>query len=414
MLLQGGIQFRISRVCPGGQYAVEVFLDHRNGPADQVAQVVCQICVHPGQEGFVGVVSVGTEGHFPHQVIAERIHAVTCNDGAGINHIALGFAHPVSAEQQPAVAEHLFRQRQAQGMQHNRPVNRMEAHDLLTHQVDIRRPVFAVKLVVFRSVAQSGNIIAQRVNPDIYGVLVVKVHRNAPFDAGPAHAQILEAGTQEVGQHLVSPFCRLDKVRMGLNIVDQPVLVFAHFEEIAFFLHGLAGPSAVRADFHAVLFHQLGGRPETFTGRTVHSFILRLVNISLFIELAEDFLHNFDMPLLGGADKVVVLNVHEFPQILRLSHDFIHIFNGRYTGFCCLLLNLLAVFVRTGQKIRVIALHLLEPGHGIGCHGCVGVADGHVAGRIINRRSDVEGLFALTHGSFLQLLVKRAVATQQP
>ena len=89
VLLQGGIQFSVHCVCPGGQDAVKILLDHRHGPADQVAQVVRQVRIHTGQEGFIGVVPVRSEGHFPHQVIAERIHAVTGHNGAGIDHIAL-------------------------------------------------------------------------------------------------------------------------------------------------------------------------------------------------------------------------------------------------------------------------------------------------------------------------------------
>ena len=401
MLLQGRIQFRVNRTGPGGQHTVKILLDHRDGPADQVAQVVRQVRVHPGQEGLIGIVTVGAEGHLPHQVIAQRIHAVPCDNGFRINYIPLGLAHPVRAEQQPAVAEYLLRQGQAQGVQHDGPVDCMEPHDLFAHQMNVRRPVFPEQLVVFRAVAQCGNVVAERVDPDVYGMLLVKVHRHAPLHARTAHAKVLQARPQEVGQHLVRPLRRLDKVRMGLDIVDQPVLVFAHLEEIAFLPHGLAGASAVRADFHAVLLHQLSGRPEAFAGRTVHSFVLGLINIPLLIELAEDLLYDLHMPLFCGADKIIVLNVHKLPEILRLRHDLVHILDRGHARFGSLLFDLLAVLIRTGQKICVVSLHLSEPGHGVRSHGCIGVADGHVAGRIIDRRGDVEGFLGLTHGSFL-------------
>ena len=110
------------------------------------------------------------------------------------------------------------------------------------------------------------------------------------------------------------------------------------------------------------------------------------------------------MAVFGCTNEIVVLDVHELPQILRFRDDLVNVFNRCYAVFRSLLLKLLAVFIRSGQEIGIIPLQLFETGHRIGRDGRIGMADGHVAGRIIDWRSDVEGFFTLAHGSFLLCL----------
>ena len=185
---------------------------------------------------------------------------------------------------------------------------------------------------------------------------------------------------------------------MGFDVVDQPVLVFAHTEEIAFLLHGFHGAAAVRAALDAVLFHHLGGGPEGFAGGAVHAFVSALVDVALLIERAENFLNDLFVPLLGGADEIVVLDLHQLPQFLGVSHDFVHVRLGRHALFSGLALDLLAVLVGAGEEVSIIAGQALEPGHGVGGHGGVGVADVHVARGIVDGGGDVVGLF-LVHGN---------------
>ena len=383
---------------PSGDYAAKVLFDHRHRAADQVAQVIGQVGVHAGEEGFVGVVAVRAEGHFAHEVIAQGVHAVAGHDGLGIDHVALGFAHAVRAEEQPAVAEHLLGQGQPQGVEHDGPVDGVEAHDFLAHQMHVGGPVFLEQLVVIGAVAQGGDVIGQGVDPHIHGMLGVEVHGHAPLHAGAADAQILQAGLEEIVDHFIGALGGLDKLGMGFDVVDHPVLILAHTEEIAFLLHGLAGAAAVRTHLLAILVHQLGGGPEGFAGGAVHAFVFGLVNVALLVELAEDFLDDPGVAVFRGADEIVVVDVHQLPQLLGFGHDLVHVLDGGHARFGGLLLDLLAVLVGAGEEVGVIPLHLLEPGHGVGGHGGVGVADGHVAGGVVDGRGDVVGLF-LIHGN---------------
>ena len=390
-LAQGHVGFVLGFRC--GHLAAEVLLDHGNGAAHQVAQVVDQIGVHAGQQRLVGVVAVRAEGHLAHEVVAQRVHAVALHDGRGVDHVALGLAHLVVAEQQPAVAEHLLGQLKSQRVEHDRPVDRMEAHDLLAHQVHVRGPVLIEQRGIVAAVAQGGDVVGQRVDPDVDHVLGIEVHRHAPLEGGAADAQILKARAQEVVQHLVGPRRRLDEVGMALDVVDQPVLILAHAEEVALLVGGLAGAAAVGAE---VALLQLGGGPEGLALGAVLALVFALVDVALVVELLEDLLHDLLVALVGGADEVVVLDVHQLPQILGLRHDLVHELLGGHARVGGLALDLLAVLVGAGEEVGVIARHLLEAGHGVRRDGGVGVADVHVSRGIIDRRGDVEfRLFAL-------------------
>ena len=391
MLLQGQIHILVHSVRPGGQRAVKVLFNHGHRAADQVAQVVSQVGVYAGEEGLVGVVTVRAEGHFAQQIIAQRVRAVARHNGLGVYHIALGLAHLIIAKQQPAVGEHLLGQGQTQRVQHDRPVNGVEAHDFLANQMHICRPVLAEQMIIGRIIAQGGDVVGQRVDPHIDHMLGIKVHRHAPLEAGAGYAQILQAGLEKIVDHLVGAGSGLDEIGMRLQIVQQPILIFAHAEEVAFLLHGLHGTAAVRAALDAVLFYHLRGGPEGLAGRAVQTLIGALVDIALLVELAENLLHNLFVTLVGGADEVVVFHLHQLPQILGVSHDFIHISLGGNALFLGLALDLLAVLVRAGQKIGIVALHFLKARHGVGRHGGVGVTDVHVAAGIIDGGGDVIG-----------------------
>ena len=48
------------------------------------------------------------------------------------------------------------------------------------------------------------------------------------------HTQILQPRKEEVIHHLIFTRHRLDKLRMGIDMFNQPVCIFAHFKEIRY------------------------------------------------------------------------------------------------------------------------------------------------------------------------------------
>ena len=116
------------------------------------------------------------------------------------------------------------------------------------------------------------------------------------------------------------------------------------------------------------------------------------------------------MVIIGGADETVVGDVHQLPQVkdaLRAGDNVVHELLGGDAGFSGLVLDLLTVLVGTGEEHDVVALEPLEPGHGVRCHGAVGMADMQLGGRIVNGCGNVEITLALVAHKYLLLKKNR-------
>ena len=181
--------------------------------------------------------------------VAHRVHAEEVHQIVRVDHVAFGLAHLAVPLQKPGVPEYLLRKGLAQRHQEDGPVNRVEADDILADQVQIRGPQLFVliRAAAVRVVADAGDIVGEGVQPHIDHVLIVEIHRDAPFEGRPGDAQILKPGQQEVVHHLVFAGHGLNEFRMAVDVVDQPLRVFAHAEEIRLLFGGFALPSAVRA-----------------------------------------------------------------------------------------------------------------------------------------------------------------------
>ena len=379
--------------------AAEVLFAHSHGAAEQVAQVVCQIAVDAVDQCLVGKHTVVAEGDLAQQEVADGVHAVAVAQDDGIHHVAHRLGHLAAVHQQPAVAEHALGQRQVQCHQHGRPQDGVEAQDLLAHHVQVCRPELIVVMVGFVAVAQCGDIVAQGVHPDVHGVLGVKRHRNAPLDRGTGNAGVLQALLDE-GDHLVLAALGLDKLGVLLVELQQAVGVLAGLEEVGLFVGIVHLAAAVRA----LAIHQLAVGPEAFAGLAVMADVFALVDIALFVQLGEDLLAAFHMVIIGGADKAVVADVQQLPQILDGSHDLIDILLGGDAGIGSLILDLLAVLIGAGQEHDVVTLHPLEAGQRIAGHGGVAVADVQLIAGVVDGGGDVKCL-VLTHGDMLFLSI---------
>ena len=268
----------------------------------------------------------------------------------------------------------------------------MEADDLLADHVHVRGPILAEELVVFRGIAQGGDVVGERVDPDIDDVLGIEGHLDAPIEGGAGDAQVLQPREQEVLHHLVDAALGLDEFRVLADVFDEPVGIFGKPEEIALLPGEFHRPAAVGA--LAVL--ELGLGPEALAGGAIPALVLALIDVALVIELLEDVLHHLGMALLGGADEVVVLDVHQLPQGGGVLGDLVHIGLGGDAGLLGLALDLQAMLVQTGEEIHVVAHELFEAGQGVRGRGAIGMADMQVVAGIVDGRCDIKG--GLFHG----------------
>ena len=376
----------LSLLC--GQMLAKVLLRHGNGTGDQVAQVVGKVHIDGVNQGLVGEIAVSAKGEGAQQEEPQGIHAETLCQHIGIHHVALGLAHLAAVQQQPAVTIDLFGQGQIQAHEHGGPDDGVEAHNLLAHKVDICGPVFFQVVILVVLEAQSGHVVEQCINPHIHHMTRVKIHRHAPGEAGAGHAQVFQAGIDKIVDHLVDAAARLQEIGVHQQI-PHPVGVFAQAEEVCFLLCVLHLPSAVGA----FAVHQLALGPEGLTGLAVLALVGALVDVAVVMHLLENLLDGSNVIVVGGADEPVIGNVHQLPQILDTTfalYNVVHKLLRGDTGFLCLVLNLLAVFVGAGEEHNVIALEPLEASHGVGCHGAIGVADVKLGGRVVDGGCDIE------------------------
>ena len=126
-------------------------------------------------------------------IVAYRIHAEIIYEVIRIDHISFGFAHLAAAHKKPGMSKYLLRQRLAQCHQENRPVDGMEPDDILTDQMQICGPQLLVLLgaVAVCIIADTGDVIGQRIQPYIDNMLGIESHRNTPGEGSTGYAQIL-------------------------------------------------------------------------------------------------------------------------------------------------------------------------------------------------------------------------------
>ena len=163
-------------------------------------------------------------------------------------------------------------------------------------------------------------------------MLRIKIYRNTPAEGCSGYTQILQTRKQEVVHHLIFSGNRLDKFRMCIDIVDQTIRIFAHFEEICFLLSRLNLTTTVRA----FAVYQLRLCEERLTRCAVHSFIVSFVNISLIVQSFEDFLHLFLMIFIRCTDEVVIRSIHQIPDAFYFSGSLVDILLRCHTGCFCL------------------------------------------------------------------------------
>ena len=84
--------------------------------------------------------------------------------------------------------------------------------------------------------AGRGDVVGQRVDPDVHHVLRVAGHRHAPGEGGPADREVREAALHE-GDDLVQVFLWRDEIGMGRVMGDELVGVGRQAEEPALLLH---------------------------------------------------------------------------------------------------------------------------------------------------------------------------------
>ncbi len=151
-------------------------------------------------------------------------------------------------------------------------------------------------------------------------MVLINGYRYAPIEACARHTQIFQTLPDET-HHFVTTRIRLDEIRIGLDVSQQPRPIRRHPEEVALLGNPFHGPVTVRtvAVLQAVL------EPKGFARGTVPALIFGAVDITLFVKLTKDGLHHPLMAGLRRANEIIVGDPQPPPKLLEGGHDRVHI-----------------------------------------------------------------------------------------
>ena len=245
-----------------------------------------------------------------------------------------------------------------------------------------------MKFLWIREKSHRGQIIRQGVEPDVDDMFFVRGDGDAPVEGSAGNTEVVEALTDEI-DHLVSPGCGLNKVRMAFDMRQQLVGVVGHLEEIGLFGYFFHRSAAVRA----LAVFQLMFGPVGFAGGTVKALVFPFIDVPFFVNAPEDLLHDLYVAIFGGADEVVVTDGEALPELLESGDDGIHILERGDAFFCRGALNFLPVFITAGKKKDIVSRQPLKAGDGIGDGGTVSVADVQLSAGIVDGGSYIERFF---------------------
>ncbi len=278
------------------------------------------------------------------------------------------------------------------GHQHRRPIDRVEPEDVLADRVDVRRPHPREPLGSV-GVAGRGDVVRQRVEPDVADVLRVPRDRHAPVERRPADREVLKTPADR-GQDLVAAGLGLDRLGMRLVVLEEAVRVGREAEEVVLLDHPLDRPLVDRAEPVDQLLLGVVGLAR----HAVQALVRPEVDVvpAVVVDGVQELHDRSRVAGLGGPDVVVVRDVKPGPDLAPTRLHRVDPLLRRHALLLGRPLELQAVLVGAGEVEDLLTAQPVEPGDEVGGHGVVRVPDvGHVV-RVVDRGGDVEDVAA--HG----------------
>ena len=282
-------------------------------------------------------------------MVAEPVDTEVLDEVGRCDLVEPRLAHLLAADHQPTVSEDTLRRRLPGSHQHGRPVDGVEAEDVLPDQVVVDRPP-ALEALPVGAVAHGRAVVDEGVEPHVGDVGRVPGDRHPPADRRPGDREVLEALADEA-QDLVAAGVGLDGVGVGLVVGQQPVLVAGQLEEIVLLPHPLDGPPVDGT----VAVDQLVLGVIGLAGHAVEPLVGAELDVAVVVDLLE---HLGDGPVvagLSGPDEVVVADPELFPRLAEaLAGAVGPVLGGQPLGLGRLG-HFQAVFVGSGEEKNLIS-----------------------------------------------------------
>ncbi len=208
------------------------------------------------------------------------------------------------------------------------------------------------------------------------------------LEAGARDRKGLQAALDEA-QDLVAARRRHDEAGILLVELQQRLLPGGQAEEIAGFLHPLHRRAGRRQLFAVRLLGQFGLGEERLVAHRIPALIAAEIDVPPLLQALPQRLGRRQMARFGGADEVVVGELHRLGEIAEIPRHRIgerlrlHARGGG--GF----FDLLTVFVGAGKETHVVSVQPHEPRQGVAGDRGVGMADVRLIVHVIDRRRDV-------------------------
>src|SRR6185437_6718504 len=236
-------------------------------------------------------------------------------------------------------------QRQLCGHQESRPIDAVEADDLLADHVHVCGPVmlkFLLLVFFLRAQANGGTVVAERIKPNVHHVLWIAGNWNAPLKSAAADGEIAQPALDE-SDDLIAPRLRTDEAGVLLIVRQQLVGKGGELEVIVLFAYGFRRTAALwarRAGTNRI--------DIKFVEDTILAGIRTLINEAFFLDALPQLLRAALVAGFRGADVVIVGDAHLVKQCAEFGGNLVHPLLWRRLRFTGGALNLYAMLVSAG------------------------------------------------------------------
>ena len=334
------------------------------------------------------VVAVLPKRHFAQEKITKLIDAIGIGERKRVDYIADRFRHLLPAIEQEAMREDPPRHVHARGKQERRPVDRMEAHDVLSDHVQVGRPVAAEFWAPDIRITDGRDVVRERIDPNIHDMLRVRWYLDPPVEGRARDGEILQTAPDEAG-NLVEALLREHEIGMPGIKVEQLALIGGETKKIALLLDPFDRcslrtnpvPVIVQPRFILIVIRLIPHRIPTG--------IFVQVNIAGRFHALPDTDRCAMVALLRRPNELVVRAVEALNHRLEARDIAFDQIPRRELFFRRSLQHLHAMLVRAGEKEHLIPVKPHEPSYGIGRDRLIGVADMRWAIGVGNGRRNV-------------------------
>ena len=179
---------------------------------------------------------------------------------------------------------------------------------------------------------------------------------------------------------------RLDETRVGFEVINQPILIFAKLEEIILFrnLRNFA------KDFGPFSIHLVFFLKKLLGPSRIKSLIFGLINIPAVVKILKQSGYHFLVPVLRGSYVVIIGNVQLLEHRLKFLRNSIATLDRLDSLSLSPLLYFLAMFVQARHELDRGPTKSARPSDYVGQHLLIGMTEMRRTIGIIDCRGKIE------------------------